>query len=181
MTATKMMTAEEFAEITAIGRFDLIDGELICMSPAGARQGEVASQFVAALVEHARRRQPGKVYTAEASFKLAVNPDVVLAPDAAFVREERLPPTDERHGFLPLAPDLAVEIVSPSDQMPAVRRKIASYLAHGTPLFVMVEPRRRRVTVYGPGREPRLLREGDVIDGEDVLPGFRLTLSQLFE
>jgi Uma2 family endonuclease len=180
MATTKLMTAEEFARITEIGRFDLIDGELISMSPAGGYQGEVASQFVAALVEHSRR-QPGKVYTAEASFILQRDPDVVLAPDAAFVRASRLPPLAERLGFLPVAPDLAVEIVSPSDRMTAVRRKISTYLMLGTPLVVMVEPRHRRVTLFRPGREPRVLHEGDMIDGDDILPGFQLPVAKLFE
>jgi Uma2 family endonuclease len=173
------MTAEEFARITEIGRFDLIDGELIRVSPAGARQGEIASVFVVALVEQSRR-QPGRVYTAEASFILARNPDVVVVPDAAFVRAERLPPVEERSGFLPLPPDAAVEIVSPLDRMTAVRRKIAEYLDHGTPLVFMVEPRRRAVTAFRPGREPRVYGDGDVLDGEDVLPGFRLPVAQLF-
>jgi Uma2 family endonuclease len=181
MATPKLMTAEEFARITDIGRFDLIDGELISMSPAGGYQGEVASQFVRALLNHSDERQPGKVYTAEASFMLQRDPDVVLAPDAAFVRASRLPPLAERLGFLPVAPDLAVEIVSPSDRMTEVRRKISTYLMLGTPLVVMVEPRHCRVTLYRPGREPRVLHEGDVIDGDDVLPGFQLPVSKLFE
>jgi len=92
------MTVEEFARITELGRFDLIDGELIRMSPAGGLHGDVASQFVRALVDHSDERQPGKVYTAEASFVLGRDPDVVLAPDAAFVRAKRLPPLEERRG-----------------------------------------------------------------------------------
>ena len=180
MATTRLMTAEEFARITEIGRFDLIDGELIQMSPAGGYQGEIASQVVRALLNHSDARQPGKVYTAEASFVLARNPDVVLAPDAAFVRAERLPPWEERAGFLQLAPDVAVEIVSPSDRMTQVRRKIAKYLEHGMPLVFMVEPRRRTVTAFRPGREPRVYREDDVLDGDDVLPGFRLPVADLF-
>ncbi len=181
MATTRLMTAEEFARIDEDGRFDLLDGELIRMSPAGGRQGEIASVFVAALVAHARDRQPGKVYTAEASFMLARDPDVVMAPDAAFVRAERLPPPEERIGFLRIAPDLAVEIISPSDRRGAVRRKIAAYLAHGTPVVVAVEPRRRTVTVHRPGQLPTVLHEGDVLSVEDVLPGFHLPVAELFE
>jgi Uma2 family endonuclease len=175
MATTKLMTAEEFALITDIGRFDLIDGELISMSPAGGYQGEIASQFVRALLNHSDEWQPGKVYTAEASFVLQRDPDVVLAPDAAFVRASRLPPLAERLGFLPVA------IVSPSDRMTAVRRKVATYLALGTPLVVMIEPRHRRVTIFRAGREPRVQHVGDVIDGDDVMLGFELPVAKLFE
>jgi Uma2 family endonuclease len=175
------MTAEEFACIDEDGRFDLLEGELIRMSPAGGRQGEIASVFVAALVEHARDRQPGKVYTAEASFMLARHPDVVMAPDAAFVRADRLPPSKERVGFLKIAPDIAVEIISPPDGRSAVRRKIAAYLAHGTPVLVEVEPRRRTVIVHRPGQVPTVLTEEDMLVIEDVLPGFRLPVAGLFE
>jgi len=181
MTATRPMTAEEFARIDEEGRFDLLEGELIRMSPAGGRQGEIASQFVAALVEHARDRQPGKVYTAEASFLLATDPDVVLAPDAAFVRAERLPPAKERVGFLNIAPDIAVELVSPSDRRSAVRRKIATYLAHGTPVVVEVEPRRLTVTVHRSGQPPLVLTTGDILIIDEVLPEFRLPVGRLFE
>lgn len=175
------MTAEEFARIDDDGRFDLLEGELIRMSPVGGRQGEIASIFVAALFEHARDRQPGKVYTAEASFMLASDPDVVLAPDAAFVRAERLPPPRERVGFLKLAPDVAVEIISPSDRRGAVRRKIAAYLRYGTPVVVEVEPRRRTVTVHRPHQAPVVLTSGDILIIEDILPGFRLPVVTLFD
>ncbi len=180
MATTHLMTAEEFAEVTEIGRFDLVRGELIRMSPAGGQQGEIASQFVFALVLHTRERQSGKVYTAEASFILSRDPDVVVAPDAAFVRAERLPPPDQRTGFLPLAPDLAVEIVFPSDRMSLVRRKIAAYLEYGTPLVLVVEPRRRTVTAHHADGTVTTYREGDEIDGGPVLPGFRLSVAQLF-
>lgn len=180
MATTKLMTAEEFMQITEAGRFDLLYGELIRMSPAGGRQGEIAAQWVRALLNHADARQPGRVYTAEASFLLARDPDVVMAPDAAFVRAERLPPPEKRVSFLPLAPDVAVEIVSPSDRMPAVPRKVAAYLEHGTPLVFVVEPRRRTVTAHRADGSVRVYREGDEIDGGDVLPGFRLPVADVF-
>ena len=178
--ATKLMTTEEFMRITRPGRFDLLYGKLIEGSPAGGQHGEVASEVVFALTAHAHTKQPGKVYTAEAAFELAHDPDVTFAPDVAFVRAERLPPLHERVGAIKLAPDLAVEIVSPSDRMTTVRRKVAAYLAHGTAMVWVIEPRRRTVTVHRPGREPQVFREGDELDGEDVLPGFRLRVEQLF-
>ena len=91
MATTRLMTADEFMRITELGRFDLIDGELIRTSPAGGRQGEVASQSVFALMVYAGETLPGKVYTAEASFLQARNPDVVL---------RRMPRSCGPNGFL---------------------------------------------------------------------------------
>ncbi|MDP9363937.1 MAG: Uma2 family endonuclease [Chloroflexota bacterium] len=111
---------------------------------------------------------------------LAHEPDTVVAPDVAFVRAERLPSPSERRGFSPVVPDLAVEVVSPSDRQAKVDEKVALYLAAGVPLLWVAYPRRRVVRVHRPGREPVELGEGDVLDGEDVLPGFRLPVADVF-
>lgn len=104
----------------------------------------------------------------------------MLAPDLAFVRGERLPPREQWQGFLRLAPDLAVEILSPNDRAGYVTDKVMAYLDAGTQLVWLVDPRRHLVTVYTADRLARLLRSGESLDGGAVLPGFALPLDELF-
>ncbi len=121
------MTAQELFERGDDGRrFELVRGELHQVSPASPRSSEVAALMAWWLLSFVRPRRLGKVYGADAGFLLRRNPDVVRAPDVAFVQAERLPPWDERDFFLELAPDLAVEGVSPSDRLGDVNDKVLS-------------------------------------------------------
>lgn len=181
MTATKLVTAEQLSCMPDDGyRYDLIDGVLIRMPPPNFEHGELSGEIGWYLQNHVRPDRLGVVVGAETGFLLARDPDVVLAPDAAFVRADRLPPRDQWRQYLPLAPDLAVEIVSPSERLTKVAEKAARYLAYGTRLVWVLHPRRRTVTVYTPDGGVRVLRTGDVLDGGDVLPSFRVPVADLF-
>ena len=181
MATTRPITAEELARLPDDGyRYDLIEGVLIRMSPANFEHGQLAAEFARLLGNFVRPRRLGIVVGAETGFFLARNPDVVLGPDAAFVRADRLPPREQRRQFLPLAPDLAVEIVSPSESARSVATKVAKYLQYGTRLVWVVHPRRRTVTVYAADGTVRVLREGDILDGGEVLPDFRVPVAELF-
>lgn len=122
------------------------------------------------------------VVGAETGFRLARDPDTVLGPDAAVVRPNRLPPPAEQGGYLELASDLAIEIVSPSDRWTTVSDKVDSYLAAGVLLVWVVEPAARAVRVHTPAGAERRLRaeDRDVLAAEPVLPGFHLPLAELF-
>lgn len=161
-------------------RYDLIRGRVHRLAPAGGEHGEIAGEVAGRLWAHVAPRQLGRVYGAETGFLLARDPDVVLAPDAAFVRADRLPPRAERRGFLRLAPDLAVEIVSPSEREADVAQKVREYLAAGVRLVWVLYPLRRTVLVYEPGATVRTLRAADELDGGDVLPEFRVRVADLF-
>jgi Uma2 family endonuclease len=124
------------------------------------------------------QRVLGQIYLAETGFLVQRDPDVVLGPDIAFVRAERVP--RRALGYVPLAPDLAVEIRSPSESRERVVRKARLYLTGGVRLLWYVDPRRQTVIVYRPGRAPTTLGIGDELDGEDVLPGFRLPVADVF-
>jgi len=174
------VTAEDVAALADDGyRYDLIGGQLIRVSPAGFRHGrltaELARRLGTFLVEHPSL---GVVVGAETGFVLARDPDSVLGPDAAFVRRDRLPAEAEWDGYLELAPDLAVEVVSPHDRWSYVTDKVETYLAAGVALVWVLDPRRRAVRVYrADGSEQRLrAASGDSLDGEQILPGFRLPL-----
>ena len=182
MVTTKLVTAEELWSIGEDDhhRYALIRGELYRMSPAGFRHGVIASDFHLPLAAFVRERGLGLVATNDSGFVLERDPDSVLGPDIAFVRADRLPPPNEFDGFLELPPDLAVEIISPSQSGPFVAAKVAAYLNAGVAMVVFVRPARKTVSVHRPGRETIVLGIGDVFDGEDVLPGFQLPLTELF-
>ena len=179
------VTAEELECLEDDGyRYDLLAGELIRVSPGGFDHGRIAARIAARLVTFLDSHpEMGVAVGAETGFRLARDPDTVLGPGAAVVRPERLPPADQRRGYLELAPDLVVEIVSPTDRWTTVSEKVDAYLAAGVTLVWVVEPRARAVRVYTPaGTERRLRAEtGDILEAEPVLPGFRLGLLDLFD
>lgn len=182
MATTKLMTAEDLWQLDdEPGRFDLIRGELIRMSPAGFRHGKLSALMTRRIADFVYTHRLGDVVGAETGFVLARDPDVVLAPDAAFVRSERLPSEDEQEGFLELAPDLVVEVVSPSDRSRDVHAKVRAYLDAGVMLVWVVDPGSQDVTVYTPDRTARVFVTGDELDGGDVLPGFRLPVADIFK
>jgi Uma2 family endonuclease len=175
--ATKPITAEELFDMGDIGRCELIDGEIVRMSPSGAEHGRVAMNLGAILRQHVKAHGLGKVFAAETGFKLA--PRRVRAPDVAFVRAERLTQGIPAK-FFDGAPDLAVEVVSPSDSWPDVEAKVEDWLARGARSCWVVDPKARRVVVYRPdGRAARLDDKAVVTD--DTLPGLSLPVAEIFD
>jgi Uma2 family endonuclease len=179
-TATQPITAQELSQLPPGSRYALVRGELRTMPPAGGEHGGIAMHVGASLYQAVTTQNLGHVFAAETGFLLATNPDTVLAPDAAFVRSERLPQLADVAGFIPGAPDLAVEVISPSDTYNEVEEKVALWLQHGTRMVVTVNPRRRRVTVYRPDRPVRFLSEQDTLSGDDVVPGWSIPVRDLF-
>jgi Uma2 family endonuclease len=133
-------------------------------------------------VEHVERRGGGRVVVGDVGFVLRVpsDPERVRAPDVAFVSPERLPSGRLPEGFLSGAPDLAVEVLSPSDNPIDIQQKVRDYLEAGARLVWVVAPQAKTLTVYRADGSARLLREQDVLDGEDVLPGFSIPAAELF-
>lgn len=180
MATVQTMTIEEFADISEPGRFDLIKGELLRMPPAGGEHGEVAGELARVIGNFVVENDLGRFYAAETGFILDAESSTVLAPDVAFVQASRVPPRERRRGFVPVVPDLVVEVVSPSDRVTEVNDKVNTYLDSGVRMVWAVEPIRQRITVYTPDRRARLLNSDDVLEGGDVLPGFSLPLADIF-
>lgn len=181
MAVTRPMTAEALAALPADGfQYHLIDGELHRMSPPGAEHGEVAGEILRRVANHVVDRELGRVYAAETGFLLGRDPDTVLAPDVAFVRAERLPPRAERRGYLPLAPDLVAEVVSPSDRPAEVMQKVGRYLQAGVRLVWLVDTGTRTLAIHRPGLPTVVLEEDDTLDGEDVLSDLQIPVADLF-
>ncbi len=150
------------------------------MTPAGGGHGRVAFTVGFLLGAHVKARRLGEVVAAETGFLIARNPDTVRAPDAAFIAAARVPADGLPAGFIPFAPDIAVEVLSPSDSQLDVEDKIEQWLGAGTAMVWVVNPRGRTVTVHRAGRDPRVLRDSDVLGGEEVCPGFSAKVAELF-
>lgn len=182
MTMTRTsMTADELWRMPDDGyRHELIRGELTMMTPAGGEHGEIAFTIGLLLGTYVKTKQLGKVVAAETGFIIARDPDTVRAPDAAFIARQRVPAAGLPAGFIPFAPDIAVEVLSPSDSQLDVDEKIDQWLAAGTASVWVVNPRGKTVTVHRSGRDPRILREHDVLEGEEVCPGFSVNVAELF-
>jgi Uma2 family endonuclease len=177
--ATTLMTAEDLLALGDDAHYELIEGMLVPMSPAGRKHGRIGIRIGWRLAEFVDERELGEVYGLETGFVLARNPDTVRCPDVAFVAAERILPEDD-DGFVEGAPDLAVEIISPSNTVREMLDKVVAYMDAGARQVWLVEPNRKIVTIYAADGTARLLREGDTIDGADVLPGFSLPVAEAF-
>ena len=175
------MTAEELFDLPDDdGRSELVEGELVPMTPTGGRHGALAVRIGRLLDEHVEAHDLGVCCGAETGFILKRDPDTVRAPDAAFVASERIPEDGLSDGYFPTAPDLAVEVVSPQDRPLDVREKIEDWLQGGTRLVWMVQRAQRTVTVYRPLGNPTELSEDASLDGEEVVLGFVCNVKELF-
>jgi Uma2 family endonuclease len=179
-TTTKSITAEELYAMGDIGRCELVRGEIIMMSPAGADHGDIAGVVFGLIWNFVKNRKLGKVYAAETGFTIARNPDTTRAPDVAFVKKERVPPRGKR-GFFDGPPDLAVEVVSFNDLASDVSEKVEEWLTAGTSSVWVVDPRTQTVDIYRRGREVIRYRIDDELRDEPTLPGFTLRISEIFQ
>ena len=180
-TTHHLMTAEELLRLPDDGyRYELVRGELRKMAPAGYLHGRVAINVTTPLDRHVRVHDLGVVCAAETGFKLASNPDTVRAPDVAFIRRERVQEVGDAEGYWPGAPDLAVEVISPSDTFADVQEKVFDWLQAGTRMVILVMPRKRAVTVYRSLADMMMLTEHDMLDGGDVVSGWKIPVRELF-
>ena len=174
-------TAEDLLRLSGSGkRYELIAGELIELAPAGGEHGYVAARALVRLSTFVdQHRVGGAVFAAETGFRLARNPDTVRAPDAAYVSAARL--VDARvRAFPDLAPDLVVEIVSPSDTASDVHEKVGTWLASGVQVAIVLYPVTRSAIVFRPDGEARVLHEDDILTAEPVLPDFSCRVGDFF-
>lgn len=180
MSTHQLVTAEELERMSTLdGDYELVRGKLVPVNPPGPIQGHLAIRIGGALDTFVRARRLGTVHV-ETGYILARGPDTVRGPDVSFLTRERATALGSR-GFVPHGPDLAVEIRSPDQTLAELTSKIQEYLDAGTRLAWLVDPRSQTIRVQEPARAPRVLEVGDVLDGGDVVPGFRLALKELFE
>jgi Uma2 family endonuclease len=174
------MTIEEFEAFVNLPenrdrRFEFIDGEIIEV-PSNPYSSGLASQFIIALGVFNKGKNLGYITGEQGGYMVA---GARLAPDVAYIRKSRQPELPQQ-GYNPLAPDLAIEIISPNDDDDDIEKKVNLYVKAGVLLWV-VYPKRREVAVFAPGRKKQVIGIDGELDGGDVLPGFRLPLSEVFD
>lgn len=152
MATTKLLTAEDLFEMGSDSSYELVRGELIEMPPTGHEASSIALRLAIKVGGYVEANQLGSISGADGGYVLARNPDVVVAPDFAFVRAERMPAPDQRQRYLELSPDLVVEVVSPIDRYSDLNDKVMLYLNAGVRLIWVVDPARKTITSFSPER-----------------------------
>jgi Uma2 family endonuclease len=181
MTTTKPMSAEQFMAIDEDGRFDLIDGEVCRLSPSKSWHSTISGRLVVLLGMYGIQTGRGESPAAEGGYLVAREPDSVLCPDASFVSAEKMASARDRTtDWYLFAPDIAVEVLSPSESRRSIARKVALYLAAGTAQVWVVDTKRETLTMHAANADSQTLTAHDTLDGGAALPGFTLELAQLF-
>ncbi len=181
MTVKTLLSAEAALELGDIGRWELVKGELIKMVPAGGTHGQLTATLAYVSDNFAKATAPGRSLWRRDGFYTAHDPDTVRGADAMFYSNERVEELGDITGFLRLAPDLAVEVMSPGDTYTEVEEKVAEYFNAGVRLIWIIIPKTQSIHVYRPRNEALRLRREDKLTGEDVLPGFEIKVAELFE
>lgn len=183
-TARQLMTAEEFFDWVHRPEnenrwFELVRGEVIELPPPQKPHGVVCCNLSYLLGGYIRQRRKGYLTSNDSGVILERDPDTVRGPDVAYYEDaSSWAELHPKYGEVP--PRLAVEVLSPNDRANQVNRKIADYLKSGVALVWLVDPDNRTVLVYRPSSGPALRREDEELLGEDVLPGFRCPVAELF-
>jgi Uma2 family endonuclease len=180
-TVARVMTAEELLQLPrGKQRYELAKGELRTMSPAGSAHGAVTPRLSTLLDQYVSANGLGLVFGAETGFLIEQNPDTVRGPDVAFVQQPRIPVDGPPDGYWPGAPDLAVEVVSPGDTVRDVDEKVVEWLNAGSQTVWVVRPRQKTLTVHRVDEEPATLAGSDILEGRELLPGFRCQVADIF-
>jgi len=180
----KLYTVDDLWQMSqemGVKRLELIEGVIEEMSPTGEEHGDIASELNMLIRQHVKAHRLGRVTAAETGYILhtsAKGKHTVLAPDVGFISKERATPTPNKK-FVIAAPDLAVEVVSPSETYTKVAKKVALYLRYKTRLAWVVDPDSKTVAVHTSAGS-RTLGLNDTLDGGDVLPGFTLAVKDIF-
>ncbi|MBV9386622.1 MAG: Uma2 family endonuclease [Chroococcidiopsidaceae cyanobacterium CP_BM_ER_R8_30] len=159
-------------------RLELVDGAIIVMSPSGYESDEIAAEIIAQLRNWVRPRKLGRVTASSAGFKLPNVSEDVRAPDASFVKAERLRRTTE--DFANLVPDLIFEVRSKTDDLDTLRAKIRDFLDLGTTVGALVDYRTQIIEVYRNQADPIILHNGDCFTVPELLPGWEMEVSSIW-
>ncbi len=177
MVTARVVSDEDLVRLPRDGRkYELVDGE-VRVSPAGLRHEEVVARLILRLLDVVIQSHLGKVFGSSAGYRLPGGN--VRSPDVSFVAQGRLPGGISPEGFGELAPDLAVEVLSPQDGAREVLDKVGEYLAAGVSLVWVIDPANRRATAYRSLTDVREVQETGRLEGEDVVPGFSCPLAEV--
>ncbi len=175
------MTADELFDLPDDGnRRELYLGHVLSEPPAGADHGDVGARLLILLGNHVSKHDLGRIFNADTGFVLSRSPDTVRAPDIAFVSRERIEPLGRVKSFFPGPPDLAVEVLSPSERAGTIHSKVGDYLAAGCRMVWLVDPDAQTITVHRPLGTARVVPRDQSLSGEDIVPGFAFRVSEIF-
>jgi len=179
--SAKPVTAADLAALPrGKERHELVRGELRAMPPTGRDHGFVESDIFRLLANFVEEHELGFVTPGDSGYLISRNPDTVRAPDVGFISASRAREIASQEHYWALAPDLAVEVLSPSDTTYEVDEKTQEWLAAGSRAVWIVNPRQRTILVFKPASNPVLYRAGEVLDASDVVPGFQLKVDVAF-
>ncbi|MFY9611038.1 MAG: Uma2 family endonuclease [Blastocatellia bacterium] len=183
-TIARFITEDELLRMPSGSRYELIEGELRPMSPAGYEHSKATGRFHTFLSVHVWSNDLGDVLAAETGFIIARTTDgraTVLAPDVSFVAKGRVPAGADTRRYLELAPDLVVETLSPSDTVREVAEKVSMWLSAGVRVVPTLDPATKSVKVHRPENEILSLTGNGELDLDDVVPAFRCRVSEIFD
>ena len=177
----RLMTAEELLRADIPNKStELVRGRLIVREPPSTRHGRIQSTLNFLVAGFVRAHQAGAVFGQDTGFRIASDPDTVLAPDLAFVKRDRLALIPPR-GYAALAPDLVAEIASPGDRPGEVLAKVAQWLDAGVEIAWLIDPERQSAQVYRSDGSVAAVPPHGALEGDSVLPGLSFPLAELFE
>jgi Uma2 family endonuclease len=179
-TTTKPVTIEDYEALGEDAPYELIRGVLYEVAATKYVHVLVAGRFAKYLLRYSDAAMPGEVLVGEGGFALESDPDSLIVPDVAFIREERLPPRRAGRDWIRIPPDVAVEVRSPSNTRREVERKVEIYLAAGVPLVLVADTDDETIAAYTQDGKVRIYRVGEDLDGGEVLPGFRVPVAAFF-
>jgi Uma2 family endonuclease len=161
-------------------RRELLKGILIVMSPAGSEHGRIASRILTRLSIHVEANNLGETFAAETGFLIESDPDTVRAPDAAFVSYQKMSDVDDTTGYLPLAPDLVVEVLSPNDSSSEIEAKVEQWLDAGSRIVLVADPKNATLRVYRSKSQIQVLHSGEVFSSGETCNNWRLAVDDVF-
>jgi Uma2 family endonuclease len=177
-----IMTIDEFLAYPAPeGKAELVRGELRVTPPAGGPHGAAATSLVLLLGPYVRQHKLGRVFGDGVGYELVRSPHTVRVPDGSFVRADRLPEEGIGAGLFRFAPDLAIEVLSPSETASELEEKLHDYTVAGTTLIWIADPVRRTIMTIAADAPVRWLAEADTLHGGSVIPGFSCAVAEVFE
>ncbi|HLZ71770.1 MAG TPA: Uma2 family endonuclease [Dehalococcoidia bacterium] len=180
--AQRLLTVDDLLALPDDGEheYELVCGKLVPMPPPNWRSSVVAMNAAIEIGSFVKLHKLGFCFGADGGFVLEHDPDTVRIPDCAFVRAERIEREAPERGIWPGAPDLAVEVLSPSNRFTEMAEKVEDYLRSGVRLVWVIDPEARVAFIYAPNRPVMRVAESGVLSGEDVIPGFTLNLAEIW-
>lgn len=177
----KLLTAEEYGELPGLGRpTELVRGRVVEVNIAYPRHGQICSQVPYVLQKHLEDRDIGHVIINDAGVIVERDPDTVRGPDVSFISYRKVPKGPLPAKYFEIAPELIIEVRSPSDRWGSVLQKVGEYLTAGTEIVCVIDPETETVQLHFADKPTETLANGDELTFPSLLSGFRISIDQFF-